>query len=102
MSDKVIARIGEEAAKQLYDGIFAQVSQVAATKVDRTDYDAHSALIAERFERFRAEVLARLDRSDAETDKKITNARLSTILWTVGLVATITGGWSALIISMLR
>jgi hypothetical protein len=46
--DKVIGVLGEQATKQLYDDMREMVSQTAATKVDRTQYDAHSALISEK------------------------------------------------------
>lgn len=46
--DKVIGVLGEQATKQLYDDMREMVSQTASTKVDRTQCDAHAALISEK------------------------------------------------------
>jgi hypothetical protein len=68
--EKVISAIGVEPAKQLYDGFQQMVSQAAATKVDKSDYDAHAALVTEKFGRFRAETELRIAEAKRETIKR--------------------------------
>lgn len=107
--EKVIGVMGVEPAKQLYDGVHQIVVQTAATKVDKGDYDAHAALIAEKFERLDEKferIDEKLDRVRLETDLKISEAKRETIKWTVAwtvtLVTLITGGWTTVIISFLK
>lgn len=51
--------------------VIARVEKLQATKVDRTDYDAHAALITEKFERFEE----KLDASKAEIKAEIKELR---------------------------
>jgi hypothetical protein len=101
--------MGDEATKELYEDIDARDREVAATKVDRVEYDAHAALIAERFGRME-------DKFDAHTryveqqfeiyalrfDKKISDAKRETIVWTVGLLTAVMGVWTGVIVGLLR
>jgi acyl transferase domain-containing protein len=56
MPRKVQEVPGEEATRELVDVVSQVAATTCSTKVDKTEYDAHCALIDEKFERFRAEV----------------------------------------------
>lgn len=56
MPQKIQEVLGEEATRELVDLISQVAATTCSTKVDKTEYDAHCALIGEKFERFKAEV----------------------------------------------
>lgn len=106
---KVIQAIGDEASRELYDDIDGRDREVAATKVDKSEYDAHAALIAERFNRVddKLDFLARHIGQQTEifslrVDKKISDAKRETIVWTVGLLTAVMGVWTGVIASLLK
>ena len=78
------------------------MGSVVPDKVDRSEYDAYAALIEEKFRRFEEKIDAKFAKSEADTDKKISEATKQTVIWTVGLITAITGGWTALIVALLR
>lgn len=107
--EKIQKALGKEATEELVDLINQVAATVSSTKVDKTEYDAHTRLISEQLEAMNKlikEKLAKMDEKlaalKAETATMIANSRLSTILWTVGLITAITGGWTALIVSLLK
>jgi len=61
---EVIHAIGESAAKELYNDIARGAEEVAAAKVDKASYDAHAALIDERFGRVEDKIDSLWDRFD--------------------------------------
>ena len=89
--EKMIAAVGVEATNEILGYVDQRLKEAAATKVDRNEYDAHAAVIEEKFKRF-----------ELEMEKKRGDAKREIILWTVGLITAITGGWTALLVSLLK
>jgi hypothetical protein len=77
--DKIQKTLGEEATRELVDLINQVAATASSTKVDRAEYDAHCALIDEKFERFRAEVMA-------EVRSIVQRALLTGLAWVTVLI----------------
>ncbi|QUL98542.1 MAG: hypothetical protein IMF26_00065 [Candidatus Fermentithermobacillus carboniphilus] len=54
--EKLQEAIGKEATEELVNLINEVAATVSSTKVDKTEYDAHTLLVREQFERFKVEV----------------------------------------------
>ncbi len=84
ISDKIQKALGEDAARELVDLINQVAVTSSSVKVDKTEYDAHAALIGERFERFGAEMKSIVGR-----------ALLTGLAWVTVLVFGLFGALSA-------
>lgn len=99
---KVVQAIGDEATKELYDDIDRRDQEVAATRVDKSEYDAHVALITEKFQHLEDKIDARFEIHSLQFDKKISDAKRETVIWTVGLLTAVMGVWTGVIVGLLK
>ena len=85
---KTAERLGDESAQEIVDLINQAIAAVSAAKVDKTEYDAHTALINERFDRNEL----KLDALKTEMRAEIRGALLKGLAWVTGLIFAAFGG----------
>lgn len=90
---KAAEKFGQEVTQEFVDLINEAVAAVSAAKVDKSEYDAHTALIKEQFEKHGLVMDKRL----AELEKKITSALLKGLAWTTVLIAGLFGALYAFV-----
>jgi len=82
---KVAEKLGQEATQEIVEMINEAVASVSATKVDKTDYDAHAQLIEARF-----------DKLEANTKAQIRGALLTGLAWVTVLAVSLYGAlWNS-------
>ena len=102
--EKLQKAIGEEATRELVDLINQVAATVGSTKLDKAEYDAHAALIEEKFRRYE-ELLSekfarheeRMAQHEARTESMIRGALLKGLAWVTVLILGLFGTlWASL------
>ncbi len=86
---KILDALGEEAATELVQLINEVAAASSSLKVDKSEYDAHSIVIDEKFERFKTEVKHMID-----------EALLKGLAWMTVLIFGLLGALWALLSSI--
>ncbi len=83
---KVCEALGEDVAVELAGFIGEVAVATSASKVDRSEYDAHAKLLDEKFGRFRAEMRVDFESLRGEVHRSISNALVKGLAWVTVLI----------------
>ncbi len=80
--EKVQRALGDDATRELVDLINQVAATNASTKVDKSEYDMHAALIEEKFDMYTLE----LDKFREEMKSMLRGGLLAGLAWTTVLI----------------